>query len=46
MEQIMDFRYSLHMMGVPLDGEAWMFGDNLSVIISSNISNFKSQETT
>jgi hypothetical protein len=36
-EQIMDLRYSLRMMGVPLDGEAWMFGDNLSVIVSSNI---------
>ena len=36
-EQVMDLRYSLRMMGVPLDGPAWMFGDNASVITSSNI---------
>lgn len=36
-EQIMDLRYTLRMMGIPLDGPAWMFGDNQSVITSSNI---------
>jgi hypothetical protein len=36
-EQIMDLRYTLHMMGFPLDGPAWMFGDNQNVITSSNI---------
>jgi hypothetical protein len=24
-EQIMDIRYALRMMGIPLDGPAWMF---------------------
>jgi hypothetical protein len=36
-EQIMDLRYTLRMMGIPIDGPAWMFGDNSSVITSSNI---------
>jgi hypothetical protein len=36
-EQIMDLRYTLRMMGIPLDGPAWMFGDNQSVITSSTI---------
>jgi hypothetical protein len=36
-EQIIDIRYSLRMLGVPLDGPAWMFGDNQSVITSSTI---------
>ena len=36
-EQIMDLRYTLRMMGVPLDGPAWMFGDNESVITSATI---------
>ena len=36
-EQIIDLRYTLRMMGVPLDGPAWLFGDNEGVIKSSNI---------
>jgi hypothetical protein len=36
-EQIMDLRYTLRMMGIPIDGPAWMFGDNFSVITSSTI---------
>ena len=36
-EQIMDLRYTLMMMGVPLDGPAWLFGDNQSVITSSTM---------
>jgi hypothetical protein len=36
-EQIMDLRYTLRMTGIPIDGPAWMFGDNFSVIISSTI---------
>jgi hypothetical protein len=35
--QIMDLRYTLRMMGIPLDGPSWIFGDNQSVIISSTI---------
>ncbi len=34
-EQIMDLRYTLRMLGIPLDGPAWIFGDNQSVITSS-----------
>jgi hypothetical protein len=36
-EQIMDLRYTLRMMGIPIDGPAWAFGDNASVITSSTI---------
>jgi hypothetical protein len=37
-EQIMDLRFTLRMMGVPLDGKAYMFGDNQSMITSGTIS--------
>ena len=36
-EQIIDLRYTLLSFGVPLDGPAWMFGDNKSVVTSSTI---------
>ena len=45
-DQIIDFRYSLRMLGVPLintskdstdDEPSWMFGDNLSVVNSSTL---------
>jgi hypothetical protein len=36
-EQIMDLRYTLRAMGMPVDGPSWMFGDNQSVITSSTI---------
>jgi hypothetical protein len=36
-EQIMDLRYTLRSLGAPLDGKAYMFGDNESVITSSTI---------
>jgi hypothetical protein len=36
-EQIIDLRYSLRMIGIPIDGRSWMFGDNKSVIDSSTI---------
>ncbi len=36
-EQIMDLWYTLRMLGVPLDGKAYMFGDNESVLTSSTI---------
>ena len=36
-EQIIDLRYCLRMLGVPLDGPAWIFGDNKSVVTSSTI---------
>jgi hypothetical protein len=39
MEQIMDLCYTLCLMGIPIDGPAWMFGDNQSVITSSSIPN-------
>jgi hypothetical protein len=34
-ELIMDIRYTLCMMGIPIDGPTWAFGDNASVITSS-----------
>jgi hypothetical protein len=36
-EQIMDLCYTLSIMGVPIVGPSWMFGDNQSVITSSTI---------
>ena len=36
-ERIMDMRYTLRSFGVPLDGPAWLFGDNKSVVTSSTI---------
>jgi hypothetical protein len=36
-EQIMDLKYTLRMLGVPIDGPAWMFGDNQSVVTSATI---------
>jgi hypothetical protein len=36
-EQIMDHCYTLRMLGVPIDGPAWMFGDNKSVEMSCNL---------
>jgi hypothetical protein len=36
-EQIMDLRYTLKMLGVPLDGPSWLFGDNKSVVTSSTL---------
>ena len=36
-EQIIDLRYTLRMMGIPLDGPSWMFGDNQSVVTSSTL---------
>jgi hypothetical protein len=36
-EQIMDLKYTLRSLGVPIDGLAWIFGDNQSVITSSTM---------
>ena len=36
-QQILDLRITLRYMGVPLDGPAWLFGDNEGVIKSSVI---------
>jgi hypothetical protein len=36
-EQIIDLRYTLSMMGIPIDGHAWAFGDNASINPSSSI---------
>ena len=36
-EQILDLRYTLRMMGIPIDGKSWLFGDNQSVITSATI---------
>jgi hypothetical protein len=33
----MDLKYKIRMMGIPLDGPAWMFGDNQSVLTSSTL---------
>ncbi len=37
MEHILDPRFTLRMLGVPLDGPAWLFGDNQSVVTSSTL---------
>jgi len=36
-EQLIDLRYTLRMLGVPLEPEAYLFGDNQSVVNSSTI---------
>ena len=36
-EQILDLRYTLRMMGIPIDGPSWLFGDNQSVITSATV---------
>eukprot|EP00977_Amphora_coffeiformis_P024646 scaffold16513_cov158-Amphora_coffeaeformis.AAC.1 len=36
-ERIIDLCYTLRSFGVPLDGPAWLFGDNKSVVTSSTI---------
>jgi len=36
-EQIIDIHYTPRMMGIPIDGPSWMFGDNQSVITSATI---------
>ena len=36
-DQIVDLRYTLRMLGVPLIGPSWLFGDNLSVVNSSTM---------
>jgi len=40
-EQIQDLRYTLRDLGVPLDGPAWLFGDNQSVVTSSTLPHSK-----
>jgi hypothetical protein len=39
-EQIIDLCCTLYMMGIPIDGPAWAFGDNASVVTSSTIPQF------
>ena len=36
-QQIIDLRLTLRYMGVPIDGPAWMFGDNEGVIKSARV---------
>ena len=36
-EQIMDLRYTLRMLGIPIQGKSWLFCDNMSVVVSSSI---------
>jgi hypothetical protein len=36
-QQIIHLRYTLHMMGISLDGPSWKVGNNASVITSSTI---------
>jgi hypothetical protein len=40
-EQILDLRFTLRSLGIPLDGPSWMFGDNQSVVTSSTIPHSK-----
>jgi hypothetical protein len=30
-EQILDLRYTLRMMRIPIDGKSWLFGDNYNL---------------
>ena len=40
-EQVMDLRQTLRYLGVPVEGSAYMFGDNQSVITSSTLPHSK-----
>ena len=44
MDQIVDLRYTLRMLGVPLDGPSWLFGDNQAVVNSSTMPSGKLQK--
>jgi hypothetical protein len=35
MKDKMDHRYTLHMMGIPVDGPAWIYRDNQRIFNSS-----------
>ena len=41
MDQIIDLRFTLRYLGVPLDGQAYAFGDNESVVTSSTVPHSK-----
>jgi hypothetical protein len=34
---IIEYRYALRMLGLEVDGPSWMFGDNMSVILSTTM---------
>ena len=36
-EQIVDLWYTLHKLGVPIDGPSWFSGDNKSIVMSLTI---------
>ena len=36
-EVIMDIRYQLRMLGVPIDGPALLLGDNMSVVLNTTV---------
>ena len=36
-EQIIDLQYKLRILGVPIEGPSWLFGDNKVVVTSSTI---------
>jgi hypothetical protein len=36
-DTIIEFRYKLRMLGVPIDGPAMMLGDNMSVVLNTTI---------
>ena len=36
-ELILEYRYNLWMLGVPIDGPALMLGDNMSVILNTTV---------
>ena len=36
-ELILELRYTLRMLGVPLDGPALMLGDNMSVVLNTTV---------
>ena len=36
-ETVMELRYQLRMLGVPVDGPAVLYGDNMSVVLSTTV---------
>ena len=45
-EQIMDLRYTLSYLGVPIKSKSYMFGDNRSVVTSATLPPFNPEQET
>jgi hypothetical protein len=44
MEKLRELQYKLRMMGVPIDGPSFIYGDNKSALMNSSIPDAGTQE--